>query len=57
MEMETHRAYSLLTEKAVTQDADWVYIEGIASTPAVDRVGDVVEPLGAKFSTPMPLIM
>jgi hypothetical protein len=34
------RAYSLLTEKAVTEDADFVYIEGIATTPSVDRVGD-----------------
>lgn len=52
-----HRAYSLLTTKAVTEDADYVYIEGIASTPSVDRVGDVVEPMGAKFALPMKLIM
>lgn len=51
------RAYSVLTTKAVTEDADYVYIEGIASTPTVDRMGDVVEPMGAKFKTPMPLIM
>lgn len=52
-----NRAYSVLTEKAFSQDADYVYIEGMASTPQVDRVGDVVEPMGAKFVTPMPLIM
>jgi Escherichia/Staphylococcus phage prohead protease len=52
-----HRAYSLLTEKSVTQDADFVYIEGIASTPSVDRVGDIVESKGARFKTPMPLLM
>lgn len=51
------RAYSVLTTKAVTEDADYVYIEGIASTPTPDRTGDIVEPLGAKFVTPMPLIM
>jgi len=49
-----NRAYSVLTVKAVN-DAERV-IEGIASTPAVDRVGDVVEPLGAKFALPMPLL-
>jgi|SRR6478736_644332 len=51
------RAYSLLTEKAVTEDAEFVYIEGIASTPSVDRMGDVVEPKGARFKTPMPLLL
>jgi HK97 family phage prohead protease len=51
------RAYSLLTEKAVTEDADFVYIEGIATTPSVDRVGDVVVPTGARFKTPMPLLL
>jgi len=51
------RAYSVLETKAVSEDADYVYIEGIASTPTVDRTGDVVDPLGAKFATPMPLIM
>lgn len=51
------RAYSVLTSKAVTQDKEYVYIEGIASTPSVDRQGDIVEPMGAKFATPMPLIM
>ena len=31
-------------------------VEGIASTPRVDRIGDIVEPMGAKFSVPMPLL-
>lgn len=52
-----HKAYSLLTEKAVSEDEDFVYIKGIASSPTVDRMGDIVEPLGAKFKTPMPLLM
>ncbi len=50
----THRAYSQLEIKAVNDD-EWV-IEGIASTPAPDRSLDVVEPLGAKFALPMPLL-
>jgi HK97 family phage prohead protease len=52
-----HKAYAVLTEKAFSEDSDFVYVEGIASTPTTDRVGDVVEPLGAKFKTPMPLLM
>lgn len=48
------RAYSLLTVKSVDDD-EWV-IEGIASTPSADRMGDEVMPLGAKFSIPMPLL-
>lgn len=49
-----NRAYTLLTIKAV--DDDQRVIEGIASTPSPDRMGDVVEPLGAKFNLPMPLL-
>lgn len=48
------RAYSLIEIKSVHDD-EWV-IEGIASTPTPDRSGDVVEPMGAKFSLPMPLL-
>jgi HK97 family phage prohead protease len=49
------RAYSLLTCKAV-DDARRI-ISGIASTPTVDRIGDSVNPLGARFKTPMPLLL
>lgn len=48
------RAYSLLELKAVDDD-EWV-VEGIASTPTPDRYGDIVEPLGAKFALPLPLL-
>jgi hypothetical protein len=51
------KAYSLLTVKAVRDEPDGMWIEGVASTPQTDRVGDIVEPLGAKFTTPMPLLM
>ncbi len=47
----TRRAYSFLTIKAV--DEEKRIIRGIATTPAVDRVGDIVEPLGVKFTNPM----
>lgn len=49
-----HRAYSLIEIKAVNDDAR--VIEGIASTPEVDRMGDIVEPEGAEFKLPLPLL-
>jgi HK97 family phage major capsid protein/HK97 family phage prohead protease len=51
-----NRAYSLLHVKDVGQEGDFVTIRGIASTPRTDRIGDIVEPLGAKFAVPMPLL-
>ncbi|MBZ9659790.1 phage major capsid protein [Mesorhizobium sp. ESP-6-4] len=49
-----NRAYSWLTVKAV--DEGKRTIRGVATTPAVDRVGDIVEPLGCKFANPLPLL-
>jgi HK97 family phage prohead protease len=43
-----------LTVKAL--DDDKRIITGIASTPTPDRMGDVVEPMGARFKLPMPLL-
>jgi HK97 family phage major capsid protein/HK97 family phage prohead protease len=37
-------------------DEDQRIIEGIASTPTPDRMGDIIEPKGARFSLPMPLL-
>ncbi len=48
------RAYSVITIKAV--DDEQRQIEGIASTPSVDRQGDIVRPMGARFTVPMPLL-
>lgn len=50
----SHRAYSVLSLKSVDDDAR--IIEGVASTPEVDRMGDVVEPDGAIFKLPLPLL-
>lgn len=52
--MTMHRAYSLMTLKAV--DEDNRTITGIATTPEVDRVGDIVEPKGAEFKLPLPFL-
>lgn len=49
-----NRAYSLLTIKAANEDER--IIEGVATTPEVDRAGDIVEPEGAEFTLPIPLL-
>lgn len=50
----THRAYSLLEIKEMDDDAR--VITGIASTPAPDRMADIVLPQGAVFTLPIPLL-
>src|SRR5690606_24123405 len=52
--MQTNRAYSVLEIKTV--DTDQRTISGIATTPEPDRVGDIVDPLGAKFAPEIPLL-
>lgn len=49
-----NRAYSLLTVRSI--DEDQRIITGIATTPTPDRVGDIVEPEGAEFQLPIPLL-
>lgn len=51
---QTHRAYAVLDIKSVN-DGERT-IEGLASTPSPDRMGDIVDPMGAKFSLPLPLL-
>ncbi len=48
------RAYSVLTCKSI--DEEKREIVGIATTPTPDRVGDIVEPKGAVFELPIPLL-
>lgn len=48
------RAYSILTLKSVNDDAR--ILEGIATTPSADRMGDIVEPKGAQYKLPLPLL-
>ena len=49
-----NRAYSVLDVKAV--NAETRTITGWATTPGVDRVGDIVEPLGVQYKNPLPLL-
>jgi uncharacterized protein len=46
-----NRAYSVLEVKSV--DEDKRIIRGVATTPTVDRVGDIIDPLGVKFENPL----
>lgn len=48
------KAWSTLEIKSVSDDQR--IITGIASTPSTDLAGDIVEPKGAKFSLPLPLL-
>jgi HK97 family phage major capsid protein/HK97 family phage prohead protease len=51
------RAYSVLDfGKSIKEDDNNYIIEGIASTPTTDRMGDQVVSTGAKFKLPMPLL-
>lgn len=49
-----NRAYSILEIKSV--DESRRVIKGMATTPSVDRVGDIIEPDGVQFKNPMPLL-
>lgn len=48
------RAYGLLEVKQFNDEER--IVEGMATTPTPDRMGDVVEPMGAKFALPIPLL-
>jgi HK97 family phage prohead protease len=49
-----NRAFSILEIKSV--DEEKRIIRGVATTPTVDRVGDIIDPLGVKFDNPLPLL-
>lgn len=54
MEDNRSHAYSKFVVKMV--DDEKREIRGVATTPTPDRVGDIVEPQGAKFALPLPLL-
>lgn len=49
-----NRAYSILSVKSV--DDDQRIITGVATTPSVDRMGDVIDSLGVRFTNPLALL-
>lgn len=52
--MDQVKSWSTLEIKSV--DDELRVIKGIASTPSTDRAGDIVEPKGARFTLPIPLL-
>ena len=52
--MTMQRAMSCLEIKSI--DEEKREIVGLATTPSPDRVGDIVEPKGAQFKLPVPLL-
>jgi HK97 family phage prohead protease len=49
-----NRAYSVLEVKEL--DDDKRILTGLATTPSTDRMDDIVEPKGAVFKLPLPLL-
>lgn len=54
--MDKQFAYSALEIKAMDEEGGKRMFRGIATTPTPDRVGDIVEPQGAQFKLPVPLL-
>lgn len=52
--MELNRALSSFEIKSFENDQRT--FEGIASTPTSDHMGDIVEPMGAKYTLPIPML-
>lgn len=50
------KIYTTLQVKSVTETDDERIITGIATTPNTDRDDDILEPMGAKFNLPIPLL-
>ena len=53
--MMTKTMFSSLQIKSFNEEEG--IIRGIATTPTTDKVGDIVEPMGAQFTLPLPLHM
>lgn len=51
-----NRAYSELDLKDFTEKDGKRRFSGVATTPSTDRMGDIVEPKGADFKLPIPLL-
>jgi HK97 family phage major capsid protein/HK97 family phage prohead protease len=49
-----NRGYAVLEVKTL-QDEQRTFT-GVATTPATDRMGDQIDPMGAKFKNPLPLL-
>lgn len=54
--MDKQFAYSALEIKAMDETSGKRTFRGVATTPTMDRAGDIVEPKGAQFKLPIPLL-
>jgi HK97 family phage prohead protease len=52
----TIRAYGLLEGQKAVEEGGKRILRGMATTPAVDRVGDIIDPMGVKFAADMPFL-
>lgn len=51
------RAYSIVQDIKAMEEGDERVIRGMATTPSVDRMGDIVEPMGVKVAGDIPLFL
>ncbi len=51
-----NRAYSLITITKAVEDGGRRIFSGMATTPETDRMDDIVDPLGVKFTNPLALL-
>lgn len=51
------RAYSIVENIRAAEEGDERVIRGIATTPSVDRMGDVIEPMGVQVAGDIPLFL
>lgn len=50
------QAWSKFSSKAMTETDSHYILTGIATTPTPDRMADIVEPMGAEYELPIPLL-
>src|SRR5262245_58267644 len=55
-QLASREAFCRIEYKGVEARGDVISISGIATTPKTDRVGDIVEPMGAQFKLPIPFV-
>ncbi len=53
---DRNRAYTQLEIKEIGEEGGKRIFRGVATTPTADRAGDIVEPKGAEFKLPIPLL-
>lgn len=51
------RAYSIVQNIKAMEEGDERVIRGMATTPSVDRMGDIVEPMGVQVAGDIPLFL